>query len=910
MVPVSDVSDSADSNGKPGRPASGDGFTPTDSDGVPWLFATMPWVGVIDEQGKAQKVPVRKEWQLTPVGEWQVPDTYFDPAILNDDPDELGRFKQLTRQGTGKWKLGWQEGWVCNRRTGLWPVDIDNLIRFWARMEALGIEPPVTWSQSTGREGGGTHMLFDGRDLPEKYWAQGGLGDPCWGDLKCNGFIAAPGAQHPRGPFYGWRPESGTILVKPTLEFADAILAERVLWREALRGQAKGGGAPTGRRNVSSMTGENRNVRLCSLRGALFNRVPEMDDEEIREALIAANEEFIEPMTLDEMESTVLKPKPGWERHPNLIKPDTEKAIETFKQLYDLRESAGKFYARPAKADTPAIVTEIGDAFGRKIAAWWEDAAVAWNETVRKRKEEQAEEKAVTRAAAEEKRAALLADMTLEEQAEFVKEEQKALFAKAPKEPAEQDEEDSYAKAHPARDAIGHCLYHLEVAATRHEPVELHLRVVDTPGRVVVDLCDAEARAVEITADGWRVCDIREVGGPAWFRRSRPMLAQVIPVQPDDVMDTLKAAQGVLGLDDEAWALALGAEVGWHFPSVDRPGIWPTGPSGSGKTTRAHMLVNLIDPVRKIGGRINLRRDERNARAKAMSRYVVTMDNISEVSPELSDWWCQMHTGIADEVRQLHTDNEMLSFDYQRVGMATSLALPDGLQPDALRRTLHIELDASGVHPDKTALWQAYEKIRPELLGALYTVISGVLANLDDALGMKLPGCPEMSDYARRLKAADLAFPKMVRASKPEEADLELYEAYSIHTGDIQLQRGAENLLAQLVIEAMGRLGKDEEGKLKNFNGTPTELYKLMKTTAECHVMFADYESSRKWPADPAKMGAELTKLYKPLLRLGFDFKRAKSGSSRYYKIVRVPVPDSDAGRDARNAPEGRPEST
>ena len=903
MVPVSDVSDSADSNGKPGRPASGDGFTPTDSDGVPWLFATMPWVGVIDEAGKAQKVPVRKEWQLTPVGEWQVPDTYFDPAILNDDPDELGRFKQLTRQGIGKWKPGWQEGWVCNRRTGLWGIDIDNLIRFWARMEMLGIEPPVTWAQDTGREGGGTHMLFDGRDLPEKYWAQGGLGDPCWGDLKCNGFIAAPGAQHPRGPFYGWRPESGTILIKPTLEFADVILDERGLWKETLRDQARRGGSPTGRHNISSATGENRNVRLTSLRGALFNKVPEMADDEIEQALWAANEQFSTPLDEKEMRDTVLGPKPGWERHPDLIKPDTETAIETFKRLYDLRESAGKFYARPADASTPAIVTEIGDAFGRKMAAWWEDAAVAWNEMVKKRKEEQAEEKAVVRAKEEERRAALLADMTLEEQAEFVRKEQKALFAKAPKEPAEQAEEDTYAKAHPPREQINYCLYHLEVAASRHEPVELHLRVVDTPGRVVVDLCDEQARAVEITADGWRVCDIRDVGGPAWFRRSRPMLAQVIPVEVEDVMATLKSAQKILGLDDEAWALALGAEIGWHFPSIDRPGLWPTGPSGSGKTTRAHMLVNLIDPVKKIGGRVNLRRDERNARAKAMSRYVVTMDNMSEVSPELSDWWCTLHTGVSDEVRQLHTDNEMLSFDYQRVGLATSLALPEGLQPDALRRTLHIELDASGVHPDKTTLWQDYEKLRPQILGAIYTVISKVLANLDDALSMQLIGCPEMADYARRLKAADLAFPKIVRASKPEDQDLELYEAYSIHTGDIQFQRGADDPLAQLVIEVMSK-HRDEKGDLTDFNGTPTALYKLVKTTAEGHVMSENYVLSKKWPADATKLGTELTKLHAPLLRLGFDFTRAKSGSSRYYKITRVPVPD----RDAQDSSEGRSE--
>ena len=216
----------------------------TDQNGEPWLFAHMPWIGVIDEKGKAQKIPARGAWQLTRPGDWQVPDGYNDPDMPDDEA--FGDIKWRIRPGRGRWRADWEEGWVCNQRTGLWGIDIDNLVRFWDRMEMLGITPPVTWAQSTGREGGGTHLLFDGRDLPEKYWRQGGLGDPCWGDLKANGYVAAVGSRHPRGPIYTWLPDSGTVLAKPPLEFADAILAERGLWKETLKDQAKGGGKSGG----------------------------------------------------------------------------------------------------------------------------------------------------------------------------------------------------------------------------------------------------------------------------------------------------------------------------------------------------------------------------------------------------------------------------------------------------------------------------------------------------------------------------------------------------------------------------------------------------------------------------------------------------------------------------------------
>ena len=41
--------------------------------------------------------------------------------------------------------------------------------------------------------------------------------------MKCNGFIGATGAMHPRGQRYTWIPESGTILAKPSAEFAEVI---------------------------------------------------------------------------------------------------------------------------------------------------------------------------------------------------------------------------------------------------------------------------------------------------------------------------------------------------------------------------------------------------------------------------------------------------------------------------------------------------------------------------------------------------------------------------------------------------------------------------------------------------------------------------------------------------------------
>jgi hypothetical protein len=599
------------------------------------------------------------------------------------------------------------------------------------------------------------------------------------------------------------------------------------------------------------------------------------------------------------------------------VKPSVEKAIYAFEEMCDLRQSAGgEFWARPAASGMPAVVTEIGDDLGRVVALWWRRMGEAWNEEVMRRKQQAAEEEAEMEAAAqahleslsEQERAA--AEQAEREKAEKEQEEAVSKPSKPP------EEEDTKAQVFSNAEQISKVLFHLKTSATQHERIDLHMRVMDEPGMLVVDLCDDQGRVVMITAGGWQVSDLREVPGEPWFRRGKYMTPQVVPARPEDVVAVLQEAKEIVGLADEQWALALSWLVGGHFPSIDRSGLWETGPSGAGKTTRAKMLAGWIDPARELGGRINLRRDERDARAKAMGRFVFSMDNVATVSRDDSDFWCTLHTGVADEVRQLHTDNTMLSYDYKRIGLGTSLSMPSGFEPDALRRMIHIELEASDKHPPTDKLWQAYEEIKPRVLGALYTVLTGVLNHLDEALAADLADCPEMSAYARRLYAADLAYPQ-----------LGLYAAYRDHTAGILIEAAGNKKLAMLVVEALAKQAESEEGiklakagqlagavaelakskkviELKPdeplLTDTPTGLYDFLHNLAGIRVM----EGEKWFPADPTRLGHELTSLFGPLRAMGIIVRREKSGSRRYRIFCKPGVARTladaavDAGRE------------
>lgn len=754
------------------------GWDIRDARGELWPFAVIPWLALIDGQGKAQKLPAMKSWQQTPLGSWQKPDIYTDPSM--PDEEALTGLKWRVRPGRGAWRPDWEQGWLTNQRSGLWVVDIDDRALFDAAVERALIAIPRTRCQSTGRMGG-MHLLFDGRNLPEEFWRQGGLGNPPWGDAKSNGWVAAEGARHPFGDVYTYMEDWPEEIGQPPLQFARWIMSEREDWRDWLNENSRTG-RRAGYRNAASTAGENRNVRLCSLRGILFNKVPEMDDDEIRDALLAANEEFAEPLTAGEMEDTVLQPKPGWVRHQDgLVKPDIKAAVYGFEKLYDLRKTAGgEFCARPAETGTPAVVTEIGDDLGRTVALWWRDAAEAWNENLRKRRQKAAEEKAAAEAAEQEYLESLSRRERAEAEEERLDQAKADLTAAFTEEPHGGEEEDKETEIFPAPGTIDRILFHLRASATRHDPVELHLRVVDGPGYVVVDLADETGSVVLITAGGWQVCDVREVEGVPWFRRSPAMLPQVIPVAPEDVMAT---------------------------------------------------------------------QDE-------------------------SDFWCQMHTGASDQVRKLHSDNVMLSYSYRRIGMGTSLTLPAGFQADALRRLLHIKLAGTDDHPDSEVLWSDYNRIKPRVMGAIFTLIAEVLKHLPKAVETTLIGVPEMSDFARRLKAVDLALP-----------GLELYESYRQHSIEVLVAAGLEDPLALLVLRLMDKQGD------KPFSDSPSALLAELRKAAGLDV-------AEKWfPSSVIQLGHKLTVLDGPLRRLGIVVERGpRTKYSQPYVITKVGGGDGGNG--------------
>lgn len=146
------------------------------------------------------------------------------------------------------------------------------------------------------------------------------------------------------------------------------------------------------------------------------------------------------------------------------------------------------------------------------------------------------------------------------------------------------------------------------------------------------------------------------------------------------------------------------------------------------------------------------------------------------------------------------------------------------------------------------------------MLGAIFTVISEVLKHLPKAVDATLAGIPEMSDFSRRLYAADLAYPQLVvdpdhpQLADPAHPELGgLYEAYRQHTIDILIAAGLEDPVVLALLKALRAAGTD-------LDEAPAKLYGRLCMAAGLGV------NDKRWPSNAIQLGHKLTVLI-PTLR-------------------------------------------
>lgn len=380
-------------------------------------------------------------------------------------------------------------------------------------------------------------------------------------------------------------------------------------------------------------------------------------------------------------------------------------------------------------------------------------------------------------------------------------------------------------------------------------PVHLHNRVAWDGEAFCYDLCDARWRAVRITPDGWEM----EQDPPPIFRRYGHQQAQVLPLEGG----SLRSLFGLIPIGDEDHQALLCAHmVTALIPSISHPVLILYGPQGSSKTTASRMLRRLIDP--SVAEAVGLPDKPEQLAQTLDHNWLPTFDNISSLPRWASDMLCRAATGEGLSKRSLYTDDEDFIRSFRRCSVLNGINVA-AAQPDLVDRSILIGMNpiTSNERRSEEEVWEEFEKLRPYLLGAMFTALSAAMREKPGIIPGDLP------------RMADFAHWGMAVAEGMGQSASAFAAAYDTNIRDQDAEVIGAHPLASVLVDWIERR--------REWTGNATELLgELEKAAASCHVQTKD----RQWPRHPNHLTKKINELAANLRNAGIELEidRAHGG--------------------------------
>lgn len=249
---------------------------------------------------------------------------------------------------------------------------------------------------------------------------------------------------------------------------------------------------------------------------------------------------------------------------------------------------------------------------------------------------------------------------------------------------------------------------------------------------------DLGKKAVRINKEGWEIVD----EPPIMFRRYSHQKLQVEPREGGDIQQFHKFTNII---DEDDWKMFLAFTVATLIPDIPRPVLVINGSQGAGKSTPMRMLKELSDPSRLVSaGKIT---NETELARLANRHSLLFFDNLSFLEKDNSDVLCRLITGDGFSKRKLYSDDDEVIYNFKRPLMLNGIN-NFITQADLLDRAviLNVERIPEEKRLTELELWGNFEKEKPLILGAMFTVLSKAMKIFPTT---PTSGLPRMADFGR-----------------------------------------------------------------------------------------------------------------------------------------------------------------
>ena len=379
------------------------------------------------------------------------------------------------------------------------------------------------------------------------------------------------------------------------------------------------------------------------------------------------------------------------------------------------------------------------------------------------------------------------------------------------------------------------------------------IRLAKYQGSIYLDLCNTNWEVVRISSDGWEIIN----DSPVYFLRSDAMGALPRPVREGK----LKELSNFINVKKwHEWILAVSFLFSALNPSGPYPILILQGEQGSAKSTTARILRELIDP--SSSPLRTLPRHERDLMISANNNWLLAFDNLSGISPWMSDAFCRLSTGGGLSTRSLYTDSGEVVFDATRPIILNGIG-NIGNRNDLVDRSLILNLPRIPKEERKLEreLWKDFESVKSRILGALLDAVSCGLKNINN---VELQSLPRMADFAQWVIAAEPKLPWK---------DGKFMEVYNQNRDESAVSIVESDLVAAALINL---LTEREE-----WEGTATELLSALGE----YVDDGKQIYSKAWPKRANYLSQHLNRIAPSLRLSGINVDQHPSKGRKLWKF-------------------------
>jgi putative DNA primase/helicase len=418
----------------------------------------------------------------------------------------------------------------------------------------------------------------------------------------------------------------------------------------------------------------------------------------------------------------------------------------------------------------------------------------------------------------------------------------------------------------PGRNALDECLNALEALAVgKGRRYTAFIRVAEHQGRIYLDLCDREWRAIECSKSGWCIVD----SAPIKFVRRDGMLPLPVPERSTEQVSGMVDLRSFLAnVSEEHFVLV----VAWLIACLRDTGTYPIlmvhGESGSGKSMLTRLLMDLIDP--RAENAMSIMKDDRAMIVLAKQTFLLGFENLSHIPAWFSDALCRLASGDTFIAVTLYTDDELSIHKAKRPVIINGIPrLAE--REDLASRTLSISLPPfTGDRMSEPDILQRWNRARPRIVGGLLDGVCSALRNVD---GVVLPEQPRLIGALKWATAAESNF------GFDDGATFSAYKNSARESVQAAFEADIVAIVATRFIS---------QSTTKAWEGSPTQLYEQINLCAT--------ETERKmksWPNSPAGLTNRIDRAAPLLRQQGVHVEKRRARDGRLVVITKL---DPDPG--------------